>query len=293
MNPTIAIKNREKTRRIAHRLLLSHIVLGVLTAAPVVWFAWEISCQIEDSVIRELLVFVSKQVNANKDVDLTSYAPLITVYDRVEDMPAYSFSIDDLETGIHELDLNQFVDREQHLLVWERPTDSKRFYAVADLHESRDEPSTISMLLVVVLLITLGGVAIGFMLTRKALEPLLHLNQIVSSSSGAELPKGFSDEFDNDEIGALARRMEKYVRQREKVVQGERQFLLDASHELRTPLTVLQGAIACSTPSNACSGWRMKKIERSPCPGRSSARRWRVLRRNGVRFCRLRSHSRL
>lgn len=262
MNPMITEKGPGKIQRIANRLLLSHIILAVVTATPVVWFAWEISCQTEDKVIKALLQFTADQGG-----DTASLTPLIRVFDRPEDLPNYPFPGVDLSPGYHELDLNQFFDREQHLLVWERPSDKKRLYIIADLPESRDEQSTISMLLVVVLMITLGGVAIGFMLTRKALQPLLRLNHIVTSSSGGELPPGFSEDFKNDEIGALARRMEKYVRQREKVVQGERQFLLDASHELRTPLTVLQGALDLLRDSSqlkdATSERRVERMERS------------------------------
>jgi signal transduction histidine kinase len=267
MSPVIVTKSHRKVRRIAHRLLLSHILLAVLTASLVTWLAWEISCEAEDTVIKEYLLFVAEHVDGRQDADIGSLSPLIKVFEKPEALPPELSKAKNFEPGFHEMDRNMLDDRETHLLIWKRPSDGRRLYAVADMPEPRSAASIISLLVGVVLVITLAGVAIGFMLTRKALQPLLHLADIVCSSKGGELPPGFSDSFGNDEIGALARQMEAYVRQRERFVQRERQFLLDASHELRTPLTVLEGAIELMRVSpqykNGTSERRLERMERS------------------------------
>ena len=258
---------RIKTQRIAHRLLRSHIILAVLTAGLVTWIAWEISCQAEDAVIRDLLLFAVEHLDAEQGANTGSLSPLIRVFERPEELPPGLFSLKDFAPGFHELDQNAFEGREKHLLIWIRPSDGHRLYAVADIPEPRNPASIIILLVGVVLVMTLMGVTVGFLLTRKALQPLLNLANIVSSSKGGELPPGFSDAFAHDEIGALARQMERYVQQRERFMQGERQFLQDASHELRTPLTVLQGALELLRGSpqrtNGTSEHRLERMERS------------------------------
>lgn len=265
--PTAIETKVQKTKRIAHRLLIAHLLLAGLTAGLVGWFAWEISCQTEDTVLSNLLKFVVEKINDDEDVDFSSMNPVIRIFKGSDALPPELDFTRELASGFHELDPYELTNREKHLLIWDRPSDGQRIYAIADAQESRDEPSTISRLLLVILVISWAGVAIGFMVTRKALKPLMRLADIVSSSEGGELPPGFSDTFENDEIGVLARRMERYMRQRERFVQGERQFLLDASHELRTPLTVLQGAIdllrTSTPPDDATSTRRIERMERS------------------------------
>ena len=265
MSPLVTPQPR--IRRIAHRLLWSHMLLAVLTAGLVTWLAWEISCQAEDAVIKDLLRFAVEHMESGPQTQTGTLSPLIRVFEGTEALPPDLLCVRDLPPGFHEMDRNVLEGREKHLLIRTRPSDGRRVYAVADMPEPRDPASIIILLVGVVLVITLMGVIVGFLLTRKALHPLLNLADIVSSSKGGQLPPGFSEPFAHDEIGALARQMETYVRQRERFIQGERQFLQDASHELRTPLTVLQGALELlrntTQPQDETTERRLKRMERS------------------------------
>jgi signal transduction histidine kinase len=261
MNTT---KHPKKMRRIAHRLLWAYIILAAMTSGLVAWLAWGISCEAEDAIIRAHLLFIAEHTDNTEQNDISSLDPMIRVFEKPEILPSDLSSVLDLAPGFHEIDSGL---REKHILIWERPSDGKRLYFVGDMPESRDEMSTMSLMFIIILLITLSGTTIGFLLTRKMLQPLINLADIVSSSEGGKLPSGFSEAFNYDEIGVLARQMEHYDQQRERFIQGERQFLQDASHELRTPLTVLQGAIEllhnCPEYNNATSGRRLERMERS------------------------------
>ena len=240
MSANTATGGKRTSRHIAHRLLISHVLLAVLTASSVTWLSWEISCQAEDTVTQKYLLLAAEQFEVNQGTDGQSLAPLIRIFETPDDLPAYIVDAVDLSPGFHELDLGV---REAHLLISERSSGQEWLYVLGDMPEPRSAPSIIGLLLSIILVISLGGVAIGFLLTRNALRPLLDLTNTVSSSKGDELPLGFSEAYSNDEIGTLARQVESYMRQREQFLRRERRFLQDTSHELRTPLTVLQGAI--------------------------------------------------
>jgi signal transduction histidine kinase len=258
------MKNRKNKRRIAHRLLWAYIILAAVSSALVAWMAWGISCVAEDDVIRAHLLFVAENMDNIEQHEIKSLDPMIRIFEKPETLPSDLSPALELAPGFHEIDSGV---REKHVLIWERPSDGKRMYFVGDIPEPRDETSIVSLMFIIILVITLSGTAIGFILTRKSLQPLINLADIVSSSEGGKLPPGFSEAFNYDEIGVLARQMERYDQQRERFIQGERQFLQDASHELRTPLTVLQGAIEllrnCPEHKNAISGRRLERMERS------------------------------
>jgi signal transduction histidine kinase len=254
------MKRKGNAEHIAHRLLRSYVLLAILTASSVTWLSWEISCHAEDRVIRKYLLFAAEHWDGDQNAGAQSLTPLIQVFSRPEKLPPDLVIARDLPPGFHEVASGE---REKHLLIRQRSPGAGRLYVVADMPELRNAPSMIILLLGVILMISLGGVVIGFLVTRRALRPLVNLTNTVSRSRGGKLPPGFSDAFARDEIGTLARQMERYVRQREQFMENERRFLQDASHELRTPLTVLQGAIELLRTSAHCrSGPSERPLER-------------------------------
>jgi signal transduction histidine kinase len=83
---------------------------------------------------------------------------------------------------------------------------------------------------------------------RRAVAPVAQLAKLVADID----PEKLSDEdhkriessrFGDDEVGVLARTLERTLERISAFVERERYFTVSASHELRTPITVITGAL--------------------------------------------------
>ena len=83
---------------------------------------------------------------------------------------------------------------------------------------------------------------IGAWLARRMSAPLSRLAAVVDEATPAHLPAGFAEAFPPDEVGTLARGLERMIARVDDFVARERAFTRDASHELRTPLAVIRSA---------------------------------------------------
>ncbi|WP_156170469.1 HAMP domain-containing sensor histidine kinase [Luteimonas sp. FCS-9] len=83
---------------------------------------------------------------------------------------------------------------------------------------------------------------LGAWLARRVTAPLSRLAMLVDDATPSQLPAGFADSFPNDEVGTLARGLERLIARVDTFVAREREFTRDASHELRTPLAVIRSA---------------------------------------------------
>ncbi len=97
-------------------------------------------------------------------------------------------------------------------------------------------------LLVVTLLISFFAIFIAFRLAKRTLSPLTKLSKMFDQARPSELPKDFSDQFPNNEIGVLATALDNAAKRTDEFVERELQFTRDASHELRTPIAIVAGA---------------------------------------------------
>lgn len=82
----------------------------------------------------------------------------------------------------------------------------------------------------------------GAWLARRMIAPLSELATLVDRATPAQLPHGFAERLPDDEVGALARTLQRLMTRIEAFVAREREFTRDASHELRTPLAVIRSA---------------------------------------------------
>ncbi|WP_312315920.1 HAMP domain-containing sensor histidine kinase [Stenotrophomonas sp.] len=92
------------------------------------------------------------------------------------------------------------------------------------------------------LAVVLLALLIGAWLARRMTAPLTELAALVDSATPARLPHGFAERLTDDEVGVLARTLERLMARIEDFVTREREFTRDASHELRTPLAVIRSA---------------------------------------------------
>ena len=92
------------------------------------------------------------------------------------------------------------------------------------------------------LAVTLLALLFGAWLARRMTAPLSRLAALVDDATPTQLPAGFADGFPDDEVGTLARGLERLIGRVDAFVLREREFTRDASHELRTPLAVIRSA---------------------------------------------------
>ena len=92
------------------------------------------------------------------------------------------------------------------------------------------------------LAVTLLALLFGAWLARRMTAPLSRLAALVDDATPTQLPAGFADGFPDDEVGTLARGLERLIGRVDAFVVREREFTRDASHELRTPLAVIRSA---------------------------------------------------
>nr|WP_275978057.1 HAMP domain-containing sensor histidine kinase [Idiomarina rhizosphaerae] len=83
---------------------------------------------------------------------------------------------------------------------------------------------------------------------RRAVAPVAQLAKVVADINPEQLSaedhkRIESTRFGDDEVGLLARTIEKTLERISAFVERERYFTSSASHELRTPITVITGAL--------------------------------------------------
>jgi heavy metal sensor kinase len=87
------------------------------------------------------------------------------------------------------------------------------------------------------------AVAGGFVLVRRALDPVERIavkaEEITQHSLSERLPVVHS----GDELERLSLSLNRMISRLQETIDGSKQFVADASHELRTPLTVMRGEL--------------------------------------------------
>ena len=86
----------------------------------------------------------------------------------------------------------------------------------------------------------LGGAALGWLISGRALAPVGRFTQRTEEISAAGDVGRRMPESGNDELGRLARSFNTTLDSLERSVDAQRQLVADASHELRTPLASLR-----------------------------------------------------
>jgi two-component system OmpR family sensor kinase len=90
----------------------------------------------------------------------------------------------------------------------------------------------------------LGALAAA-LLTTRGLRPLRRLSAAAGGiEATGDAARRLPDPETHDEVGELARTLNRMLAALERARETERRFLADASHELRTPLTALRGNAA-------------------------------------------------
>jgi heavy metal sensor kinase len=97
----------------------------------------------------------------------------------------------------------------------------------------------ISGLALLILLAVLGG----YVLVRRALEPVDRIIRTAEGISSRNLSERLPVPRTQDELERLSTALNQMIRRLDEAFQHTQRFLADASHELRTPLTILQAEL--------------------------------------------------
>lgn len=213
----------------------------------------------EDRVLARQLQLIAQDYairSTAEDEELTPHSSYVDTYDDAAALPAAltDWAMESPDPGYYE-----FPESELHVAVLSADTTARPRFIVFDVAgieaASSEDWWWFGGLAAVVTLLTTLAVGLGTVLSRRVIEPVTRLADIVRQWNPEEL----SDEdqravratdFENDEIGLLAGTIETTLQRISLLIEREKSFTSAASHELRTPVTVISGALELLEQSN-------------------------------------------
>jgi signal transduction histidine kinase len=96
---------------------------------------------------------------------------------------------------------------------------------------------------VAVVVITLAGVAAGYLVIARALRPLQQVTATARRLSGETMDQRIRYSGIDDEVAELASTFDAMLDRLAESFEAQKRFVANASHELRTPLTVMRTEI--------------------------------------------------
>ncbi len=245
-----------------YRVTLTFMFFGgiISLAMGVILYGWTISMEerlIHETLSIEMESFINRYMLYEKTTPPSSvhiHGYVITEKNR-ETIP---LELQHLGVGAHHLTLN---GKGFYVAVSEQ--DQKQFLVLYDDEQIRHrEQQYLGFLLSGGLLMTLLSAALGFWLARKVIAPVSSLaKQVADLGSEINQPLHTSD-FANDEVGELAKAVNRYRGLLSDFVERERSFTGDISHELRTPVAVIEGAKEVLLTSGNLDQTLLKPLQR-------------------------------
>jgi signal transduction histidine kinase len=146
----------------------------------------------------------------------------------------------------------EFESDEMHVAVVTTGVPPRPLYIVTDVSgieiSANEEVWLITGLVTLMSMLTLLAIALGTFISRRAIDPVIRLADAVGGINAEQLAdddwrRVKAESFHDDEVGLLARTIEKTLKRIYAFIDRERYFTSAASHELRTPITVIKGAL--------------------------------------------------
>jgi signal transduction histidine kinase len=97
--------------------------------------------------------------------------------------------------------------------------------------------------------------------TRRALQPVEAIRSEVSEIGEGELHRRVPEPPTHDEVGRLARTMNRMLARLDDASDRQRRFVSDASHELQSPLTSLRARLEVNLAARRDPDWRASEEE--------------------------------
>lgn len=239
----------QKRRGIHYKIIKAMAIQLLLISAVTLLGVYGAAKVVENVLIKQALEgeaeFFWKNYEKNPDFNLPSTLNLtgyMSSSQPSDDVPDY---LESLQPGYQRVDFNH-----RQPLVHISEQYGKRLYLVFE----EGQVARLSFYfgiapLAFVLLIIYLPAWIMYMLSRRAISPVVKLSRLMDSvevSERADLKIDFSDIEKNAdaEVMTLLQAFDQYAERVNEYVTREKNFTRYASHELRTPLAVLKGSIS-------------------------------------------------
>lgn len=112
------------------------------------------------------------------------------------------------------------------------------------------------------LFMTIGSSAGGFWLASRVTASVTRLAEQVGRAQPNDANLKLSGIDSSDEVGALARAFDRYLKRLREFVERENYFTADVSHELRTPLAIMLGSVEVLEQDESLSAKQREKLAR-------------------------------
>lgn len=123
------------------------------------------------------------------------------------------------------------------------PAADALYFEVFEMHETNRALRVLSGALVAgALMTTIGGGALGWWVSRRALQPLREVSAAAADIASGNLRTRLDESADSD-LAALASSFNTMVDALEKRIERDARFASDVSHELRSPLTTIATSV--------------------------------------------------
>lgn len=232
--------------RLRRRLMLAFSGFALLVATVFGLYALAFMYVVEDSVFNAALQREAQRQLAAHAAQgwVTPLDPSMRVYRDPADLPADMRATFQREPWRSEFPGSDGRHYHVHRLLPAAPASPAWLVAEVSgqlvVRPIRDH--VVMVLLVSGAAMVLLAVLLGGWMARRSTRSLYRLVDQVEGLSARHLPPDLSKDFENDEIGVLARALDRLSARITDFVEREHAFTRDASHELRTPLAVISSA---------------------------------------------------
>nr|WP_010133384.1 HAMP domain-containing sensor histidine kinase [Microbulbifer agarilyticus] len=219
-------------------LCLIYSGIGLLTA-------YVIEDQLLDNLINEEARYIEQSFR-NDGTLPSPRLPMFTLYTSNADTPPEFLTA----LAGEQRRAEYFVEGHQHFHLRELSPGTGAILAaeVGDLLTVSSQSGRLIWLpLAVFLLTTLLALWLAYRLVTSAIRPILNLAREVESQATSQSPLALSTSSRHDEIGFLARTLQRNLHELQQARQREAEFTHDVSHELRTNLAIASNTLALAT----------------------------------------------
>ncbi len=218
-------------RRLISTFVLFASILGVLFAVVTL----VVFHRVEDRMtVRRLEQMLSEQPGTPRSAALTF------VGSPAKAPEPFPERLAGLGPGLYEWEVE---DRETHLLLVADSVTGERSVALVSFPESEASQDRLGIALAIgVAVSSLAALLLARLLAGRIVSPIERLTEhLATGALDTVVPQDLAKSLRDDEVGTLARVLQKAGEELTASSERERRFLREASHELRTPITVIQG----------------------------------------------------
>lgn len=166
------------------------------------------------------------------------------LYDAEDALVATSDDADRLNLPHVDRPTRALIDGDEHILVTRSTTVAGADYELRvalSLDDALRASGTVSGILLAAVPVLLVVVALlVWLVVGRALRPVDTIRREVDAIGPAELDRRVAEPAADDEVGRLARTMNRMLGRLDGAARAQRRFVSDASHELRSPLASLR-----------------------------------------------------